>query len=860
MYSIKRKQSVIGPFCSSPKRKDFCIDAGKENIPPEALNNGAELLKETSFDSKINCPKDTPKKLKKSADEPVTPNTNFKLLTSLAATLDYANCSTPKSRRTEEKENASFDSEALDQSSFIKPNRKEKSLSVICSKFFSMYPLYPESDAKLIVSLDEACLKLSVERRRLYDIVNVFESIGILTKNAKNQYLWFGKRNMIKSLYELKARALEEKIAEKLQYVFDTERKNTLKQKCILNEVTDFNLSFENLMQSAGTDLLDTSPYPEMRKEKSLGIMSQKFLMLFLISPSKVISLGVAAKVLNGFSQRTVKSAQVKTQIRRLYDIANVFTSIGLIQKEVAHADFGKKPAFKYTGPELKDGLENTGFERQSLSRLNANGHTARRTLARHSSFQEICAVAEIEHQKLNIENTPNSAPPFDKNLNPANSSLGKRSFSDIKLENFDIKEELPESNLKQSEHPLKPLTTQPVQNFKVLNLPKPSTSTSTGSFYIMNNFAGSAPVALSSVSTVPTFLLLKNVASLFPKKQPEGKMAIESKSEKYEDSNTMELSMEQRNTILKYLNISLSEGQTATIQLEENSESTDSERKARNILKITNKISASTIKEKLKRTPPEAISSRESSVPPDFSEASSVCSTRNNSPSTVPSNESPLSIPSGYVTPIPSATVDMSFPSNIEVHDILKKIESQPQPSASNLKSRPLISKLAGSNSLKFGHFSPSDSNQNSTIQLNFDSKPISQGMNVSQGSKFRTILPKETVLHSSDSFSNDSLNLEVSDILKYGGESIQKHKPFLIDEKTLLSPIKKPQPLQKFSMSPLNTPSYHAPETVFVFNSPDNDGTTAVPREEGGEKLNVLTAIEKRIPVEQLLPKARG
>ncbi|KAL1476441.1 hypothetical protein MTO96_036494, partial [Rhipicephalus appendiculatus] len=38
----------------------------------------------------------------------------------------------------------------------------------------------------------------------------------------------------------------------------------------------------------------------ELRREKSMGIMSQRFLMLFLTSPPKTVSLDLAAKVLIG--------------------------------------------------------------------------------------------------------------------------------------------------------------------------------------------------------------------------------------------------------------------------------------------------------------------------------------------------------------------------------------------------------------------------------------------------------------------------------------------------------------------------------------------------------------------------------
>ena len=42
-------------------------------------------------------------------------------------------------------------------------------------------------------------------------------------------------------------------------------------------------------------------------------------------------------------------------KIRRLYDIANILTSLGLKCKVHYSELKGKKPAFKYTGPEIPD-------------------------------------------------------------------------------------------------------------------------------------------------------------------------------------------------------------------------------------------------------------------------------------------------------------------------------------------------------------------------------------------------------------------------------------------------------------------------------------------------------------------------
>ena len=65
------------------------------------------------------------------------------------------------------------------------------------------------------------------------------------------------------------------------------------------------------------------------KKDKSLGILCQQFIGLF-VTWKKMISLEEAASQI---SQKDIEEQKLKTKIRRLYDIANVLQSIGLIHK-----------------------------------------------------------------------------------------------------------------------------------------------------------------------------------------------------------------------------------------------------------------------------------------------------------------------------------------------------------------------------------------------------------------------------------------------------------------------------------------------------------------------------------------------
>ncbi|XP_037312583.2 transcription factor E2F8 [Pungitius pungitius] len=338
-------------------------------------------------------PLTTPKKGRDAGSvDPWTPTSNLKMLISAAS---------PDIRNREKELCMDHDGpDGLDGSQETENgeesekmiSRKEKSLGLLCHKFLARYPDHPNPALSNDICLDDVATELSVERRRIYDIMNVLESLHMVSRSAKNRYTWHGRTKLTQTLAILKQVGEEHRYGQQMLHIrqrllhrefdFDAEEKEN--EEAVELQSAEQGQKELFFVELPGVEFKAASV--NSRKDKSLRVMSQKFVMLFLVSDPRVVSLDVAAKILIGEEQGADRDKnKFKTKVRRLYDIANVLRSLKLIEKVHVTETRGRKPAFEWVGPEDFPQVEGSA---SSASQFSA----AKRTLLDSRASADNCA------------------------------------------------------------------------------------------------------------------------------------------------------------------------------------------------------------------------------------------------------------------------------------------------------------------------------------------------------------------------------------------------------------------------------------------------------------------------------------
>ncbi|XP_057606101.1 transcription factor E2F8 isoform X3 [Hippopotamus amphibius kiboko] len=393
-------------------------------------------------------PLTTPTKPKEiSQGEPWTPTANLKMLISAVS---------PEIRNRDQKRGLFDNRNGLpeakdclhehlsgDEYEKSQPSRKEKSLGLLCHKFLARYPNYPNPALNNDICLDEVAEELNVERRRIYDIVNVLESLHMVSRLAKNRYTWHGRHNLNQTLGTLKSVGEENKYAEQIMMIkkkeyeqeFDFSKSYTIEDPIIKSNTGQNGHPDMCFVELPGVEFRAASV--NSRKDKSLRVMSQKFVMLFLVSTPQIVSLEIAAKILIGEDHvEDLDKSKFKTKIRRLYDIANVLSSLDLIKKVHVTEERGRKPAFKWTGPEISpnsSGLSpvlpfapsDLEVRRSSKENCAKNLFSTRGkpNFTRHPSLIKLVKSIESDRRKIN------SAPSSPVKTNKAEGSQNSAPF-----------------------------------------------------------------------------------------------------------------------------------------------------------------------------------------------------------------------------------------------------------------------------------------------------------------------------------------------------------------------------------------------------------------------------------------------
>ena len=249
-------------------------------------------------------------------------------------------------------------------------SRKDKALGLLAKKVIQFYEYQSKDNQKqqmqkdvthnallssnqntTILSIDQTAKQLGVERRRIYDIINILEALDVVSKKGKNMYWWYGLHNLQDTLQRMQREAIcnggefkNDAFKNGMMTLEEVKHLEEQQHKVSASSSHHCNSNEEVSIKAYSAVLKEGIKSGRKNSNGSLGMLSKKFLQLYLVGYD-TLSLGDATERLLGDEEDTVSGNQKtnrkgddevrgwKTKVRRLYDIANVLVSVGIVDK-----------------------------------------------------------------------------------------------------------------------------------------------------------------------------------------------------------------------------------------------------------------------------------------------------------------------------------------------------------------------------------------------------------------------------------------------------------------------------------------------------------------------------------------------
>lgn len=245
----------------------------------------------------------------------------------------------------------------------------------------------------VVIPLDRCTSSLNTEKRRVYDIMNIFEGFGAVSRKAKNLYTWKGLQQVAFAL---------EGIQERCKTILQTYRSSSSSRHEGQEEVDSTLIQYK------------------FERAKSLGFLCESFICLFLLWKPVVTLEEAAMKI----SKILLNDSKLKTKVRRLYDIANVLCVLKVIKKTLLHTG---KPAFQWVG---RSGVEEFCTEIENDEVMDQEPSISSKSCSPIIQPQVIIPQPEVLNHRANIPMLPTPImPPLDNLISTLPYGLNENSL-----------------------------------------------------------------------------------------------------------------------------------------------------------------------------------------------------------------------------------------------------------------------------------------------------------------------------------------------------------------------------------------------------------------------------------------------